>query len=299
MVLSAVTGGAASPLMAVCCRSVPMTATLRAADAGPARPYLVSHGTVLSTKWLRRRERDVGISGREAGRACSAQPGAGAARRRRGRGCLGYRGADDALAGQRARRQADVPLPLRRRQGRDPRRHRRSRLQRDRAAGVRRRLAVADAPAGQLGPPRAAAPPLGDRADGVTSQSRPGDAAPPRRDPRHPARRGLLGGHDRPRLRPAGQLHLRIRAPGGRSALQRGDRHRVHRGDDAAIRRRVPLPDRDRDRAHPPARLRLRRRVRSRAHRHPRRPQQVHPRPTAASPAWPSARGAGPGTPAT
>ena len=113
---------------------------------------------------------------------------------------------------QRARRQADVALPLRRQQGRDPRRHRRPRLQRDRAAGAGRRLAVADAPAGDLGPPRAAAPPLGDRAPGVAGQPRSGDAAPPRRDPRHPARGGLLRGDDRPRLRPARQLHLRIRA---------------------------------------------------------------------------------------
>ena len=39
----------------------------------------------------------------------------------------------------------------------------------------------------------AAAPPLGDRAPGVADHARPGDAAPPRRGHRHPARRRLLG----------------------------------------------------------------------------------------------------------
>ena len=122
---------------------------------------------------------------------------------------------------RRTRRQADVAVPLRREQRRDPRRHRRSGLQRDRAAVARRRLAVGDAPPGGLGPPVAAAPSLGDRAHGVASQPWPRDAAPPRRDPRHPARGRFLGGDDRPRLRPARQLHLRIRAAGGRPALQR------------------------------------------------------------------------------
>ena len=53
---------------------------------------------------------------------------------------------------------------------------------------------VGDAPAGGLGPPRAAAPPLGDRADGVADRPGPGDAATPRCGHRHPARCGLLGG---------------------------------------------------------------------------------------------------------
>ena len=76
-----------------------------------------------------------------------AQPGAGAARRRRGRRRRRARVADDPLAGRRARRQADVGLPPRREQGRDPRRHRRHRLRRDRAADDRRRLALGDAAA--------------------------------------------------------------------------------------------------------------------------------------------------------
>ena len=113
---------------------------------------------------------------------------------------------------------------------------------------------IADGPPGGLGPPGAAAPPLGDRAHGVAGQPRPGDAAPSRRHPRNPARRGLLGGNDRPRLRPARQLHLRIRPPGGISAVQPGDRHRGDRGVRAAFRRRVPLPCRDDGRAHPAAR---------------------------------------------
>ena len=59
--------------------------------------------------------------------------------------------ADHPLAGQGARRQADVGLLPRRQQGRDPRRARRHRLQRDRAPGARWRLAVGDAQAGVFG----------------------------------------------------------------------------------------------------------------------------------------------------
>ena len=69
IVLSAVTGGAASPLMAVCCRSVPMTAASRAAEA---RPLAVLSTARYSTKY----ERAIGpgsemsepVSERPAGR---------------------------------------------------------------------------------------------------------------------------------------------------------------------------------------------------------------------------------------
>ena len=120
--------------------------------------------------------------------------------------------ADDPLARPGARRQADVGLPPRRQQGRDPRRHRRPRLRRDRAAVDGRRLAGRDAPARAVGPPGAAAAPLGDRAAGVADH--PGPATLRHHDAVIGTLRdgGLLGGDDRPRLRPARQLRLRVRA---------------------------------------------------------------------------------------
>ena len=76
----------------------------------------------------------------------------------------------------------------------------------DRATVPRRRLAGGDAPASDLSPSRAEAPPLGHRAPAIASQPRRRDAATPRRDHRHPARGGLLGSYDRSRLRPARRL---------------------------------------------------------------------------------------------
>src|SRR6266545_3129754 len=123
----------------------------------------------------------------------------------------------------------------------------------------------------------APAPPLGDRAHGVADHPRSRDAATPRRGDRHPAWGGLLDSDDRPRVRPARQLRVRIRAAGGVAALRgTGDRRRGCRTDDAAVSRgRVSPPGRDGDRAHPEARLRLRGRVRLRPRRDPRRPHEV------------------------
>ena len=59
--------------------------------------------------------------------------------------------------------------------------------------------------------------PLGHPVAAITSEPRPGDAATPQRLHRHPARGGLLGGTDRPRLRPDRQLRLRVRPVGERS----------------------------------------------------------------------------------
>ena len=55
-----------------------------------------------------------------------------------------------------------------------------------------RRPAVTGAQAGaasELRAPGSEPPPLGDRVDGITKVSRPGDPATPRRGPRHPAGR--------------------------------------------------------------------------------------------------------------
>ena len=61
----------------------------------------------------------------------------------------------------------------------------------------------------------------------------PGDAATPQRLHRHPAGGGLLGGTDRPRLRPDRQLRLRVRPVGERAAHPRpGQRRRHRRVDD-------------------------------------------------------------------
>ena len=57
---------------------------------------------------------------------------------------------------------------------------------------ARRRLARGDAPARALGPRVLRRAPLGDRAAGVADEPGPGDAAPPRRDHRHPARGRVL-----------------------------------------------------------------------------------------------------------
>lgn len=209
-----------------------------------------------------------------------AQSGTGAARRRRDRRRGRPRVADDALARGRVGGQADVPLPPRGQQGRDPGRDRRPRLQPDRVALTRRRLAPGDAPAGDLGARGARTPPVGDRAAGVAGHPRPRDAATPQRDDRHPAPRRLHGGDDRPRLRPARQLRVRVRRPRGRAALPRPRHrrrsHRKHRP--AALRRRLPVPAGDGDRPRPPTRQRLRRRVRVRPRRDPRRPRQVDSR---------------------
>ena len=98
---------------------------------------------------------------------------------------------------------------------------------RDRPARAGRRLAVGDAPPGGLGPPGAAAPPLGDRAHGVARQ--PGPATLRHHDAVLATLRaaGFSVENDRPRLRPARQLRLRLRPAGGISAVQGpGDRRR-------------------------------------------------------------------------
>ena len=56
----------------------------------------------------------------------------------------------------------------------------------------RAELAHGNAATCELGPPGARPAPLGDPAAAVADQSRPGDAAPPQRLHRHPARGGLL-----------------------------------------------------------------------------------------------------------
>ena len=103
------------------------------------------------------------------------------------------------------------------------------------------------APARRVGPSGAAAASLGDRVDGVPDRPGPGDAAPPRRGPRHPARGGLLAGDDRARLRPDRQLHLRLRTPGSRPPVRRPRHRGAGRGVDhgALHRRRLPPPRRD------------------------------------------------------
>ena len=95
---------------------------------------------------------------------------------------------------------------------------------------LRRRLANGDGTASEIGPSGTASSPLGDRSAAVPNRSWPGDAATPRRDHRQPAGGGILGGDDRPRLRPSRQLHLWLRTVRGIAADQRPrDRRRGRR----------------------------------------------------------------------
>src|SRR5215212_6340662 len=104
-------------------------------------------------------------------------------------------------------------------------------------------LPPGDRSTGQVRPSSAEPPPLGDRPLGVPQDTRPHDVDTPRRHDRHTAERGLLGRDDRPRLRPARQLCVRVRDPGGRSALPRpGDRRRSRRAHDGAVPPQVSTP---------------------------------------------------------
>src|SRR5215472_6464222 len=94
------------------------------------------------------------------------------------------------------------------------------------------------AAAGDLGTRSPGPPSLGDWPDGVTAITRPGDAAPPRRRPRMPAASRLSGRANRPRLLPARQLHLRVRATGGQPAVRHArEDHTGRAGDLRAVRR--------------------------------------------------------------
>ena len=157
---------------------------------------------------------------RACNQAASAQPGAVAEHRHRHRRRSGTRGPDDAVARPGPRRQANVALSPRRQQGRNPRRHHRHRVRRDRTSPSRHRLADGHASACDLSPSGPGAPPLGDPSDGVTKKPRPGHPGAPRRSHRHPSTRRLLDRNDRPCLLTARQLHLRLRPSRSRLALR-------------------------------------------------------------------------------
>ena len=152
--------------------------------------------------------------------ASAAQPRPRAAGRhragRRGR----HRGADDAGDRSPARRRGDVALPARPEQGRHPRRDRRPRVRRDRAAGRSLELAHGAPRAIDLDPRRPAPPSLGDHPHGVAHGTRPVEPPQPRRDARGPARRGVLRGHGDARLQPRRQLRPGVRPPGDELPVQ-------------------------------------------------------------------------------
>ena len=95
-------------------------------------------------------------------------------RRGGSRGCGRSQLADHALPRPAPGRQTDGPLLPRRQQERDHRRHRRSRLQRDRTALLRRRLANGDGTASEIGPSGTSSSPLGDHL--LQSRTAPGPA---------------------------------------------------------------------------------------------------------------------------
>ena len=136
------------------------------------------------------------------------------------------------------RRRGDGAVPPLRQQGRPRRRDGRPRLRRDRAARGRCRLEDRHAAAGDLGPRRAAAPPLGDRPDGVADQPRSREPAPPRRGDRQSSGRRLRHRHGRPRLLAPGQLHLRLRADEDEPPVRDVGRDRRGGGDACSSRSR-------------------------------------------------------------
>ena len=149
---------------------------------------------------------------------------------------LADQGGTQALTMQRIGRRLGVEAMSlyrpRSQQGRHPRRDRRPRLRRDRAAGRSLELAH-DAPCQIHLDPRGPAPAsLGDQPHRVAADAWPGQSPRTRGHPDRPARRRVLGGHGDPRLQPRRRLRARVRAAGGEPPVQRRRRAGRHeRGD--------------------------------------------------------------------
>ena len=181
---------------------------------------------------------------------------------------------DDEVAGPRAGRAADVAVPPRRQQGRDPRRGRRRGLHPDRVPRGRPRLEARHARTRHERARGVPPPPVGHRPGRDAHHPGPGHAAAPRRGHRQPAEGRLLGAHGRARLRLARHVHVRIRGAGGEPPVRRRHRGRGRERDDRPVPQRpVPAPRGDGRGARDAAGLRLRRRVRLRARADPRRPR--------------------------
>ena len=145
-----------------------------------------------------------------------------------------------------------------------------------------------------LGARRAAAPPLGRRADGLAAHPGPAEPASPRRRAGLPCVAGVLAGRRRHGLRPARRPPLRLHAAGGEPAVRR--RGRPRRDGRRAARpggaRRLPALHRLRRGPRPAARLRVRRRVRGVARPRARRARPRCGRPGSSTRARPAPAGA-------